>query len=258
MDSETIKRRMPEENLITPYEERQVTRCAYELCMGAEAFITSTSDKKKVILDDSAPLVIPPGQFALLLTNEIVKVPLDSIAFISMRFGVKRKGLINVSGFHVDPGFEGRLKFSVYNAGCSPITISRGDRIFLIWYSYLDSPTQDGYGTARPDQNKITSNDQNLMHGEIASPGELKSQIDSLRHLDVHRKWILGVIAAAVVGILVRLIFMEHYATPSSSDIERLRQEIVTEMKQEFVSQKPQSDMQPKVDSDSTDSTKQE
>jgi dCTP deaminase len=124
--TETMHERTPAEHLVDPYREEHVTRSAYELCMGSEAFITSSADKVKITLADRESLVIPPGQFALLLTEERIKVPLNAIAFISMRFGVKRRSLINVSGFHVDPGFEGRLKFSVYNAGSSPITI-RGE-----------------------------------------------------------------------------------------------------------------------------------
>jgi len=63
--------------------------------------------------------VIPPGQFAYLLTEEVVRIPSSAMGFISLKFGVKGPGLINVSGFHVDPGYWGRLVFSVYNAGPS-------------------------------------------------------------------------------------------------------------------------------------------
>ena len=58
-----------------------------------------------------------PGQFAFLLTDEIVEVPDSAMALISIKAKIKWRGLINVSGFHVDPGFKGRLIFSVYNAG---------------------------------------------------------------------------------------------------------------------------------------------
>ena len=54
-------------------------------------------------------------------------------------------GLVNVSGFHVDPGYKGRLKFAVYNAGGSDIKLTRGDAIFLIWFSELDKVSQHLY-----------------------------------------------------------------------------------------------------------------
>jgi len=236
--SETMRIRLSEESLIEPYHETHVTQCAYELCMGSQAFITSTEEKLKIILKDGGSLVIPPGQLALLLTKEVVRVPLDSIAFISMKFGVKRRGLINVSGFHVDPGFGGKLKFSVYNAGSSPITVTNGDRLFLIWYAKLDVPTEDGYGDAGPEQNVISSDDQNVMHGDIASPAELKSQLDLLKHQDINRKWLLGLIASALVGILIRLMFTGYFAPVPASEIDRIKREIIEEVKsqQPFVS----------------------
>jgi dCTP deaminase len=52
--------------------------------------------------------------------------------------------LINVSGFHVDPGFRGRLIFSVYNAGPVPVHLRQGQPMFLLWLASLDSPTKRG------------------------------------------------------------------------------------------------------------------
>lgn len=234
--TETLKEEIPAQGLIAPFNEEQIKRCAYELKMGSEAFITSTDGKLKTVLKQGESIVIPSGQFALLLTEEVIKVPLDALAFISMRFGVKQKGLINVSGFHVDPGFVGRLKFSVYNAGSREITITRGDRVFMIWYSNLDRPTADGYPKCDDDQNTISSKDQNLMHGDIASPGELKKEIKELSHFYDWNKWVLHFIAGLLVVIGIRFFFMEYFAVPKADDINRLkseiREEIINELKQ--------------------------
>jgi hypothetical protein len=70
-------------------------------------------------------LTIYAGQFAYLLTEEVVKIPSSAMGLISLKFGVKGPGLINVSGFHVDPGYWGRLVFSVYNAGPSEARLQR-------------------------------------------------------------------------------------------------------------------------------------
>lgn len=231
--SETLQERLAVEQLIIPFEKEQVARSAYELCMGREAFITSSAEKKKIMLSGTESLVIPAGQFALLLSEETVKVPLDAIAFISIRFKFKRRGLINVSGFHVDPGFEGRLKFSVYNAGSNAISISQGDRLFLIWFASLDGTTGDGYGKSKSEQNTISSDDQNVMHGEIASPAELKKEIENLKHLDTQRKWMLGVLVGAMITGVIRLFFMSYFTVPSSNDIDRLRKDILQEIREQ-------------------------
>ena len=49
--------------------------------------------------------------------------------------------MVNVSGFHVDPGYRGQLTFAVFNAGPVPIHLKRGQPIFLIWYASLDRET---------------------------------------------------------------------------------------------------------------------
>ncbi|MGA2062235.1 MAG: hypothetical protein ABSG67_17260 [Thermoguttaceae bacterium] len=201
--SEKLRFYLPD--LISPYNEDQIKHCAYELTMGPEAFITSTKTKKKQTLTPGKPIVIPPGQLAMLLAEEVVAIPDNAIGFISMRFGWKSHGLINVSGFHVDPGFKGRLKFSVYNAGSQDMTISRGDRVFMLWLSDLDQKTNDIYGEAKKDQNEINSENQNKMHGVIASPGQLQSDIGRLRTELRIIETIFTVLITIAISIMVML-----------------------------------------------------
>src|SRR5438132_1104359 len=87
------------QGLITPYREERALRCAYELGVGPEAFITSMTDDT-THLPAGNKVIIPPGQFGLLITREVVYVPDNAIAFISMRARIKFQGLVNVSGFH--------------------------------------------------------------------------------------------------------------------------------------------------------------
>src|SRR5205823_5938842 len=102
-------------------------------------------------------------------TEETVTIPPDALGFISMRTRVKLGGLINVSGFHVDPGFSGRLKFSVYNAGSSTRVVQRGEPIFMLWFCNLDRATSDLYRGNRQSQMAISGEDQTLLQGNIAS-----------------------------------------------------------------------------------------
>jgi dCTP deaminase len=114
---------------------------AYNLKMGDCYFRTADgtgAEQKKTYLSPNEPFLIPAGQFAFLLSRETVNVPANSMAFISMRTGIKFQGLINVSGFHVDPGYSGRLIYAVYNASPSPVQICEGDAIFKIWFADLD------------------------------------------------------------------------------------------------------------------------
>lgn len=135
------------------YSESKVEQAAYALCLGNEVYRTDNDERKIEFLDDKNKTVeINPGQFALLMTKETVNIPQHLLAFISIKAKHKLKGLINVSGFHVDPGFKGKLLFSVYNAGPSTITLEIDKPYFLIWFAYLDKEID------RADQYSIKHN----------------------------------------------------------------------------------------------------
>src|SRR5579872_6014574 len=82
----------------------------YDLRIGREAFLNS--HKLPFRLDDQTKpdmVVIEPGDFAILITYEYVHVPSHLMGFISVRMKYKSQGLVNISGFHVDPSFYGRI-----------------------------------------------------------------------------------------------------------------------------------------------------
>jgi dCTP deaminase len=139
--SQSLRSRLP--GLINPFDPNRIDSASYELCLGEEVYISSfpntpQKDRKKVFLKERETVAIPPGQFAFLRTAEEISVPIDAIAFISIKFGAKAKGIINVSGFHVDPGYKGRLVFAVFNAGPLNCHVECGQRLFSIWFANLD------------------------------------------------------------------------------------------------------------------------
>jgi len=212
-----IKQECQAHGLITPYREDRAKRCAYELAVGNEAFITSKSGDT-ARLPEGVKVTIPPGQFCLLTTREVVFVPNNAIAFISMRAGIKFQGLVNVSGFHVDPGYRGKLKFAVYNAGSKNIVLDQDEQVFMIWYADLDAPTPDPYSPLPPLENVITAEEVRKIQGDVASPAELKKQIEELK-VELKEKFhsceqsrlfnrsiltfLLGVLGSLIVAILV-------------------------------------------------------
>jgi dCTP deaminase len=179
--TEKLKERLVAETLFEPCDLSSVKNGAFELRLGSEAFVTTDGTSTKSEIAAGKQLVIPPGQFGLLVTEERISIPADAIGFISIKAGIKFRGLVNVSGFHVDPGFSGKLKFAVYNAGSQSIILDRGQRVFLIWFSSLDRTTADLYKGNHQNQLVITSEDITGIQGEIASPATLKKGFDTLR-----------------------------------------------------------------------------
>jgi len=177
---ETLNERL--ETLIDPFDQGRVDCAAYTLAIGPEVYVSpsdQTTDPNTVTirqLSEREAFTIPPGQFAYLLTEEFVSVPEDALAFISIRAKTKFRGLVNVSGFHVDPGYCGQLTFAVFNAGPVPVHLKRGQPIFLIWYTSLDRETtfkKDGTTHKGIDSDVVTA-----IAGELQSFAGLSKKIE--------------------------------------------------------------------------------
>ena len=185
---------------ITPFDSKRVDGAAYTMRIGDEAFVSPESrDTRRPSLverlNQGEPIVIPPGQFAYLTTREFVTVPHDLLGFINMKSKLKNSGLVNVSGFHVDPGYRGKLLFAVLNAGPQSVTVRCDQPAFLIWFARLDEATTK---FARPkEKGGFTAIDTELMGllpAENASLTSLKDDIDSL---DRRLSYTLGALALA-------------------------------------------------------------
>ena len=211
--------------IVRPYDPSKIDCSAYTLTLGPEAFITpdfETSARNNISKQLEAAqklqiggeertipggeVAIPPGQFAYLLTEEFVRIPWSAMGFISLKFGVKGPGLINVSGFHVDPGFQGRLIFSVYNAGPSPIHLKRGQDVFLLWLADLDRISKRPYVKEwrRDPQVAIPSKLISAADRPIHSLQQLSDKIEDLDKELTLFKRLVG-IAVVVIGIIVSM-----------------------------------------------------
>ena len=103
------------------------------------------------------------------------------MAFISIKASIKFKGLVNISGFHVDPDFEGKIVFSVLNAGPSPINLTVGKPLFQIWFAELKS-ISEGYNGKYQKQSGVTGDliNKHMTGSDNASPAQLQKQINEL------------------------------------------------------------------------------
>lgn len=172
-------------NVISDFDEARVDCNSYRIRMGNEYYCTSDSGNAfwdsatKQTISPGASFIVAPGQFGFLLSNESIKVPSDAMAFISIRAKIKFRGLINVSGFHIDPGYDGKLIFSVFNAGPSNIHISEGEEIFLIWFADLDRASTRI--KEKPGYKSIPNDLINGMNREIVSTYSLAKDISSIK-----------------------------------------------------------------------------
>lgn len=199
---EKLLKRLREENLVSPLVEKNIDCAAYTLTVGNELYITPSKDSKpkhrtKRTLKDRESFYIPSGQFAFLMTAEVVKVPTNALAFISFKARIKFKGLVNVSGFHVDPGFNDRLVFSVYNAGPGPIHLTQGQHLFLIWYADLDTDSTKVKPSGNPklDLTELI----NGLSGELHTLAGLDERVKSVEQGQVIARTLIPVLFTVVL-----------------------------------------------------------
>jgi dCTP deaminase len=193
IDCAAITLRLGQEARVTPFRRRdQIFR------------------RKKDLLRLGDSIVIPPGQFAFLLTEEEIALPNHVLGFISLRSRYKFQGLINVSGFHVDPGYEGHLLYAVYNAGPKDVFLKRGEKMFLLWLAELDQNTKFNYPDAKkrdgrefePPLREISSARVNSVTGGVYSPQALAERMQNFETTFKVLAWVLvAIISMTTLGV---------------------------------------------------------
>jgi dCTP deaminase len=209
-------------------EESRLGAASYNLLMGSEAYITpvSESNMRSVrSLVDGEAFMIPPGQFAFLLTHEAVDVPSDAFAFLALRAkALKFRGLVNVSGFHVDPGYNGRLVLAVYNAGPGQIHMRQGEPLFEVFFADLDQTTDRPYQNAifRIEPGFITpiAGQFETLKGLSAKIEDVQSDIDSRVHAIEREqgivRWASALLVGAAIAFGIRACSMGESYAPSA------------------------------------------
>lgn len=194
--------------VIFPSDASKIDVSGYKLSVGDQIYVTKDLDSKAeqtvINLSSNSIKEIPAGQFALIRTKEKISIPLNAIGFISVRAKTKFKGLINVSGFHVDPGYSDYLIFSVFNAGPKAIPVKENDDIFLIWFADLNEDNSKAKGDCGFDQG-IPSDFIGHLNLQVDSTAALGSKLDGFENeVAQFKRWtypIIAIIAATVVGI---------------------------------------------------------
>ncbi|HIJ72076.1 MAG TPA: dCTP deaminase [Planctomycetes bacterium] len=194
---------------IKPYELNKVESASYDLSVGGEAMV---SDKEeKIILSEGTyrPLRLEAGDFALVLTREYIKMPPDIAGQIGMRSSLARKGLILLAGMQIDPGFEGHLRFGLYNASPRTIFLDFGDPLCTIELHQLTGPVKNPKKPI-PEliEGKIPKEDRDFLRAlETTSLSGLDKSVQSLViSVETLTKTVNHYLVPAVTAILIALI----------------------------------------------------
>jgi dCTP deaminase len=78
------------EPIISPFHKEKIDCSAYTMRVGYEAYVSPEANNEHrapsiVQLNQRQPIVIPPGQFAFLITREYIRLPFDLFALINIK-----------------------------------------------------------------------------------------------------------------------------------------------------------------------------
>ena len=96
-------------DLVEPLIEEHVSPVSVDLTLAGDGL---TEDHQRVEFEQ---LELKPGEFMLLRTNEVIKVPNGIAGIVKGKSSIARQGLmVECAGF-VDPGFSGTITLEVKN-----------------------------------------------------------------------------------------------------------------------------------------------
>jgi dCTP deaminase len=192
--------------IVEPFNDKRIESASYGLSLGDQYYATRDELPKNLHSKLTPNYArIEPGEFAVLTTKEYVYVPGDLVGLISVKYSYKQRGLVNVSGFHVDPGFFGRLLFTVYNAGPQDIVLRAGEPIFLIMFAELKERAKEPYLGIHLSQHDIPSDTVARLRGTSVSPRNLEERLKRLELLTyLLTATLIPIVVSLLVSILLR------------------------------------------------------
>jgi dCTP deaminase len=162
------------------------------------------------------------GHTAIVQTKEDLDLPSDLAAIgFPPSTEVSFRGLLMTNPGHVDPGYKGRMKFTVINMGRESFHLKSGDVIVTLLFFRLDQPPRKSYPERNP---KITGGVTEEQLSRLA-----KDFLDFQRRAEdivkqAERKaiwWTAGVpIVAALIGVIGSFAAAYVFTASRVHDIE--------------------------------------
>ncbi|RUO77422.1 dCTP deaminase [Idiomarina seosinensis] len=117
----------------------------------------------EIQLSPEQAFFIHPGEFALAVTHESIRLPEDMVGWLDGRSSLARLGLmVHVTAHRIDPGWSGQIVLEFFNSGKLPLALRPGMKIGAISFERLSGPC------ARP-YNKREDAKYRDQHGAVAS-----------------------------------------------------------------------------------------
>ncbi|MBN1805219.1 MAG: dCTP deaminase [Sedimentisphaerales bacterium] len=176
---------------------------SYDLRVGSNGI----SSKGVINIKEKKFIKIPRGSTAVIYPCERIKLSNKITARYGLRSKFARRGLILLSGPQIDPGFEGTLSVTIFNAGTDYVRIDYQEKFATIEFMELSSPASRGYSGPYQKQDILTGEDIDLMTRKYKNFAQIESVLQKTSiHVTIIKDLLYVVIFGLIVGIAVALI----------------------------------------------------
>ena len=152
----------------------RVSGASYDLSLGDQYFY---GGRVKRLSDVDPILLIEPYDYAIVTTQEEVKLPRDVSARFDLSVSLFCQGVILSNGPQIDPGFHGTLFCLLFNTSSSPVLLKRGQHYCSLEFHKLVEPTY-AYTGSYLGRDLLHYIPSNAARGAI---NELKKELEGVR-----------------------------------------------------------------------------
>ena len=186
------------EILVDPFDEGQIQPASYDLRVGAQA-VTTSSDG---VIDLAAKkyVVLKPGDFAIVISHEVIRLGPQYVARFGLRSSLARKGLIATTGPQIDPGFHGRLIIGITNLTPQDISITHLDKFLTVEFHRLEQAALKPYDGKYQHRMELTAEEISIIAEKDGIPlvkvmesmDQLKKEVHGLNKTQELLLWLIG------------------------------------------------------------------
>ena len=115
--------------LIEPFAQANLRAASVELTLDA---VLVTGRGERIDIGRRRNFVLNAGQAAQVSTKEHIALARDYLGRVGTSPRVARAGIVASLPLQIEPGFNGRLRFSVFNCGGAPLRLRAGEPVLYL------------------------------------------------------------------------------------------------------------------------------
>ncbi|MES2619348.1 MAG: hypothetical protein V4615_00740 [Bacteroidota bacterium] len=138
------------ETFIKGGKKENIEGLKYDFTLGntiLKAQYGKSLDLRKLTEIERANIFVEPGEVVFVLTEEVIELPNDIIAFLAFKRKLNHDGIIPLGGTCVDPKYKGKLLIGLYNFSSIRFPIIPGKKLIGAHFYQLGAEEISDYKT---------------------------------------------------------------------------------------------------------------